>query len=161
MNESLTRYVKLRVAHASGMPGTFSPLPRVSDPDMQHGTCVTHVAWCMLGALTSSFLWSRWRRKRFRHSWRMRNPRFCISGKRTMPQKLTNVKSTLLQIKAWCHQATRHFLSQCWPSHMTQYGVKMPQWGNSIRYYLDDISNDNCSINKSRKRKSSDFIFFL
>ena len=25
------------------MPGTFSPPPRVSDPDMHHGTCVTHV----------------------------------------------------------------------------------------------------------------------
>ena len=37
------RYVKLRVAHAPGMPGTFSPPPRVSDPDMHHGTCVTHV----------------------------------------------------------------------------------------------------------------------
>ena len=39
----LTRYVKLRVAHAPGMQGTFSPPPRVGDPDMHHGTCVTHV----------------------------------------------------------------------------------------------------------------------
>ena len=37
----LTRYVKLRSAHAPGMPGTFSLLPRVSDPDMHQGTCVT------------------------------------------------------------------------------------------------------------------------
>ena len=43
----LASYVKLRVAHASGMPGTFSPPPRVSDPDMHHGTCVTHVPWCI------------------------------------------------------------------------------------------------------------------
>ena len=33
----LARYVKLRVAHAPGMPGTFSLPPRVSDPDMHHG----------------------------------------------------------------------------------------------------------------------------
>ena len=39
----LTRYVNLRVAHAPGMPGTVSPSPRVSDPDMHQGTCVTHV----------------------------------------------------------------------------------------------------------------------
>ena len=39
----LARYVKLRVAHAPGMPGTFSPPPPVSDPDMHHVTCVTHV----------------------------------------------------------------------------------------------------------------------
>ena len=80
----LARYAKLRVVHAQGMPGTFSPPPWVGDPDMHHGTCVTHVPWCMPGSLTSGFLWSRWRRKRSRHSRRMRNPQFCISGKRPM-----------------------------------------------------------------------------
>ena len=53
----LTRYVKLRVVHAPGMPGTFSRhrfqrKPLVSDPGMHHGTCVTHVPWCMSGSLT-------------------------------------------------------------------------------------------------------------
>ena len=57
----LIRYAKLRVVHASGMPGTFSPPPPVSDPDMHHGTCVTHVAWRMPVSLTSGFLWSWWR----------------------------------------------------------------------------------------------------
>ena len=52
---------KIAVAHAPGMPGTFSPSPQVSDPDMHHGTCVTHVPWCMPGSLYSSFLWN-WRR---------------------------------------------------------------------------------------------------
>ena len=60
----LARYVILWVAHAPGMPGTFSPPPRFSDPDMHHGTCVTHVPWCMSGSLTSSFL-SRPRGKTF------------------------------------------------------------------------------------------------
>ena len=35
----LTRYGKLRVARAPGMPETFSPPPRVGNPDMHHGTC--------------------------------------------------------------------------------------------------------------------------
>ena len=78
----LTRYVKLRDAHAPGMPGTLSPPPRVSDPDMHHGTCVAHVPWCMSGSRTSGFLWNRWQAKRSRHSRRMRNPQFCVSGKR-------------------------------------------------------------------------------
>ena len=81
-NEPLTRYAKFRVAHAPGIPGTFSPPPRVSDPDMHHGTFVTHVPGCMLGSLTSGFLWSRWRGKRSQHSRRMRNPQFYLSGKR-------------------------------------------------------------------------------
>ena len=50
---------KIAGAHAPGMPGTFSPSPRVSNPDMHHDTCVTHVPWCMPGSLTSSFLWNR------------------------------------------------------------------------------------------------------
>ena len=57
-NGPFARYVKLRVAHAPGMPWTFSPVadfktkPLVSDPGMHHGTCVTHVSWCMSGSLT-------------------------------------------------------------------------------------------------------------
>ena len=82
VNGPLARYVKLRVAHAPGMPGTFSPPPQVSDPGMHHGTCVMHVPWCMPGSLTSGFLWSRWRVKRSRHSQRMRNSQDYVSGKR-------------------------------------------------------------------------------
>ena len=37
----LTRYITLRVAHAPGMPGTFSPPPRISDPNMHYGTYAT------------------------------------------------------------------------------------------------------------------------
>ena len=53
------------------MPGTFSPSPQVSDPDMHHGTLTSGfllksaagenvpgipVPWCMPGSLTSGFL---------------------------------------------------------------------------------------------------------
>ena len=53
----LTRHVKLWVAHAPGMLGTFlcDSLQKkvlISDPSMYHGTCVTHVLWCMSGLLT-------------------------------------------------------------------------------------------------------------
>ena len=48
---------KIAGAHAPGMLGTFSPPPRVSNPDMHHGTCVTHVPWCMPGTLSRGFLW--------------------------------------------------------------------------------------------------------
>ena len=84
----------MRVAHAPGMPGTFSPLPRVSDPGMHHGTWVTHVPRCMPGSLTSGFIWSGWRGKRSRHSRLMRNPQFSVSGKRPM-EKFLSVALTL------------------------------------------------------------------
>ena len=64
----LTRFIKLWVGHALGMPGTFSPPPRVSDLDMHHGTCVMHVPWCMPGSLIIGFVWNRWRGKRCWHS---------------------------------------------------------------------------------------------
>ena len=90
----LTRYAKLRVAHAPGMPGTFSPPSLVIDPDMHHGTCLTHVPWCMSGSITSGSLWNRWRGKRSRHSRRMRNPQFCVSGKRPMTSNTCNYISS-------------------------------------------------------------------
>ena len=62
--------------------GNIFPPPRVSDPDMHHGTCVTHVSWCMPGSLTSDFLWSGWRQKHSQHSRRTNNTQFYVSGKR-------------------------------------------------------------------------------
>ena len=73
----LATYVKLRVAHVPGMPGTFSPPPQVSDSDMHHGTCMMHVPWCMPVSLTSVFFKSV-AGKTFN------NPQFYVSGKRPM-----------------------------------------------------------------------------
>ena len=44
------------------------------------------------------------------------------------PQDLTDDKSTLIQVMAWCRQATSHYLSQCWPSSLSPYGVTRPLW---------------------------------
>ena len=83
-NGPLTRYVDLRVAHAPGMPGTFSPPPtsketpskwsRHASRHVRHARAVMHVGIAK----------PRWRRKRSRHSRRMRNPQFYVSGKRPM-----------------------------------------------------------------------------
>ena len=78
------------------MTGAFSPPPRVSDPDMHHGTCMTHVPWWMPVSLTNGFLRSRWRGKRSLHSRRMRNPQFYVSGKRPI-----QCHSKLLGISLW------------------------------------------------------------
>ena len=47
-----------------------------------------------------------------------------------MPLDLTDDKSTLVQVMAWCRQATSHYLRQCWPRFMSPYGVTRPQWVN-------------------------------
>ena len=106
-----TSYVKLRLAHAPGMQGTFIPPQRVCDPDMHQGTCVTHVPWCMLGSLTSGFLWIRWRGKRSRHSQPMRNAQFDLSGKRSTEYWMSESKTnsghgmTLISNKTFYHKS--------------------------------------------------------
>ena len=76
----LTTYVKLRVAHALGMPGTFSPPPtsnetasersRHASRHVRHARAVMHVGISN----------PQWRGKRSRHSRCMRNPQFYVSG---------------------------------------------------------------------------------
>ena len=100
IHRPLARYVKLRVAHAPGMPGTFSPPPQVSDPDMHHGTCVTPVPCCIPGSLTSGFHWSQWRGKSSRYSQRMRNPQFFVYGNRPKVQT-SNIYWTNNMKKYW------------------------------------------------------------
>ena len=40
----------------------------------------------------------------------------------------TDDQSRLVQVMAWCRQATSHYLSQCWPRSLMPYGVTRPQW---------------------------------
>ena len=47
-----------------------------------------------------------------------------------MTMDLTDGKSTLVQVMAWCRQATSHYLSQCWPRSLSPYGVIRPHWVN-------------------------------
>ena len=47
-----------------------------------------------------------------------------------MPPDFTDDQSTLVQVMAWCRQATSHYLSQCWPRSLSPYGVTRPQWVN-------------------------------
>ena len=91
----------------------FPPVPpRISDPDMNHGACVTHVSWCVPGSLTSRFLWSRWRGKLSRHSRCMCNPQFYVSVKRLMVNSLclNNVISwsSRLQTSTYSSMAGAH-----------------------------------------------------
>ena len=39
----------------------------------------------------------------------------CEIALRRKSLDLTDDKSTLVQVMAWCHHATSHYLNQCWP----------------------------------------------
>ena len=48
------------------------------------------------------------------------------------PQELIDGKSTLIQVMAWCRQATSHYLNQCWPRSVSPCGVTRPRWVNVL-----------------------------
>ena len=64
---------------------------------------------------------------------------FCKIALRWMSMDLTDDKSTLVQVMAWCRQATSHYLSQYWPRSLSSYGVTRPQW---VKWNLNQIQND-------------------
>ena len=55
----------------------------------------------------------------------------CKIALRWMPENLSNAKSTLVQVMAWCCQAASHYLNQCSPRSLMPYCVARPQWVNS------------------------------
>ena len=56
---------------------------------------------------------------------------------RRTPFNPTGDKSTLVQVMAWCRQATSHYLNQCWYRSMSPYGVTRPQW---VKPFCESIS---------------------
>ena len=52
----------------------------------------------------------------------------CDTALKWMPHELTNYLLTLVQVMAWCRQATSHYLNQCWLTYMTPHSVTRPQW---------------------------------
>ena len=136
-NGPLARYVILRVAHAPGMPGTFYPPPRFSDPDMHHGTCVTHVPWCMSGSLTSSFLWSRPRGK-------------------TFPAFPAHAQPAILRIWQEAHVETLRNKCKIHQECNLAFGVMFHDWQNcqiSYSYYHRRLWLSRCSaLDLSKQR---------
>ena len=58
----------------------------------------------------------------------------CEIALKWMSPNLTDDKSTLVQVTAWCPQATSHYLSQCWPRSMLPLDVNRPQ---CIKWHLN------------------------
>ena len=60
----------------------------------------------------------------------------CEITLRWTSQGLTDDKSTLVQVMAWCCQATSHYLNQCWPRSISPYGVTRPQCVNWLKGFV-------------------------
>ena len=136
--------------------------PLVSDPDMHHGTCVTHVPWCMSVSLNRGS-----GGKRSRHSRRMRNQQFYVSGKRPMASQnpdnsKTTKKTSKLHIGSlWGNSpATGGFSLQSDSKAFPYYNVIMKTiwWIKpfvklvAFRYFHLDADRLTFSLHKRRRR---------
>ena len=87
------------------------------------------VLWCLLNSLAPGKCKWNFRYLIFKQvlvidGWRIS----CKIALIWMSLDFTDDQSTLVQVMAWCRQATSHYLSQCWPRSLTPYGVTRPQW---------------------------------
>ena len=70
----------------------------------------------------------------------------CEIALRWMPHNFTNEKSILVQVMAWCRQATSHCLNQCWPRSMPPYDVTSTQWVKlACCFPLSNYSDVTCA----------------
>ena len=60
-----------------------------------------------------------------------------------MSLNFTDDQSTLVEVMAWCRQATSHYLSQCWSSCLAPYGVSRPQW---VKQYCMKYNGDRGTL---------------
>ena len=68
-------------------------------------------------------------------------------------------QSTLVQVMAWCRQATSHYLSQCWPSSLSPIDITRPQWVNIFqrRHFGVDCNRSFC-YNIYSKRQANNTV---
>ena len=84
LHGSLTRYVKLRVAYAPGIPGTFSPPSTSKVTARQRSQHALRRVRHARGVMHVGIANPRRRGRPSCHSRRMRNPQFYVSGQRPM-----------------------------------------------------------------------------
>ena len=68
-----------------------------------------------------------------------------------MSLDFTDDQSILVQVKAWCRQATSHYLSQCWPRSLSLSGVTRPQW---VKQTSADLFSAGLLRNKTQMKFS-------
>ena len=98
-----------------------------------------------------SLLWEHWLVGPGRFEWNFREMIFklilqidgwgihCEITLRRMSLDLTDDKSTLVQVMTWRHQATSHYLSQCWSRSLLPYGGSRPQWVKICQRWKSDV----------------------
>ena len=105
------------------------------------GPCTSHGRVCETkGSQTGgSLVWNRLISKLTHWPWKIVKQILVIGGLGISCEialiwislDFTDDQSALVQVMAWCRQATSHYLSQCWPRSLSPCGVTRPQWVNN------------------------------
>ena len=73
-----------------------------------------------------------------------------------MSWEITYDKSALAHVMAYCHQATSHYVSQCWPRSVWSNGVTKPQWDY---YYSTGVQIVSCTLSDDSVLSESTGLF--
>ena len=105
--------------------------------------CLSHHKLTLIFSLVSGRCDCNLRLLIFKLMWRIDIQRIsCEIARRWMPQDLTEDKSALVQLMAWCHQETSNYLKQCWPRSMSPYSITSHNGSvldNPIMTYFSDV----------------------
>ena len=69
---------------------------------------------------------------------------------RWLQRDVTDDRSTMAQVMAWCHQTTSEYLSKCWSRYMLPYGINRPQWVNNGSNHPQNIGDASPSPSQIR-----------
>ena len=122
----LTRYVILRVAHAPGIPATFSQL--FGDPVMHHGTCVRHMMHV-----------------------RIANPKSRQRGKRSRRSRYCSTRSFTYLARGPCGQMADYIISADELGHNLTWTL---QWRHYRRDAVSNHQPHHCLLNRLSRQRS-------
>ena len=71
-----------------------------------------------------------------------------------IPQDLTDQKSMLVQVLAWCLEVRSHYMCECWLNSMSIYDITRPKWFELNAFELNAIIRikiwNNCKVRVAR-----------
>ena len=72
---------------------------------------------------------------------------------------LSDDKSTLVQVMAWCRKATSDYVNQCWPRSMPSYGVTTSFWRHFHHWLHSELSFSQLPVQSVMKFSSQWSLF--
>ena len=130
-----------------------------SAPSHNQNQCWIIVSWnpmnkfnwnlLFINSLAPGRYWNNFKKSNFQiHFMNLIFQRFiwnCPQKNATWPHWWSDDGSTLVQVMAWCCQATSHYLSHCWHRSISPYTITRPQWVKELHLKMSSELWPVCS----------------